>query len=176
MEIKKLVPQFKRGESSVIPLFDLQPGKFVGAEGFTESDMLNGTGKIIGAVMTAQMNSPRTKIRSVHVLNMLETGISETKGGTIERFNYAVGLFKYMGFMVEWDGTLNHPKVGWIDTEGWSADWDIPAFIKSKLMDDVEEKPVDVKLHEHFHQQVSNLRDSAKHRIDFTIDSIIEID
>lgn len=171
MEVKKLVPQFNRDTPSASALFDIPTGKFVVPEGFSESDMLNGTGKIIGTVMSLQMNSPRSKSRSMLIFNMMEQGIRETKGGTVERFNYAVGLFKYMGFTVEWDGTLMHPKVGWIDTEGWSADWDVATFITSKLMDDVEVKPDHERLGEHFHAQVKNLKDGSKQRIDLTIDS-----
>lgn len=176
MEVKKLVPQFKRGVVGQEALFDIPTGKFVVPEGFTESGMLNGTGKTIGTMMSHQMSYPRSTGRSMLMHNLLEQGIRETKGGTVERFNYAVGLFKYMGFTVEWDGTLSHPKVGWIDTEGWSADWDVSAFITSKLMDDVEVKPDHELLGEHFHAQLKNLKDESKHRVDLTIDSFSTLD
>lgn len=176
MEVKKLVPQFKCSAVGKSTLFDITVGKFEVPEGFTESDMLNGTGKTIGTMMSLQMNHPRSTGRSMLMHNLLEQGIRETKGGTVERFNYAVGLFKYMGFTVEWDGTLSHPKVGWIDTEGWSADWDVAAFIKRKLMDDVEVKPDHELLGEHFHKRLKDLKDESKNRIDLTIDSFSSLD
>lgn len=172
---KKLLDQMARPVFNVSDALDITTGKFDVVDIPTNEELFGGTNRFIGFNSGIGYN-PHLTGRSMMMHNLLEEGVRETKGGTIERFKYAVGLFKYMGFMVEWDGTLNHPKVSWIDTEGWFTDWDVPAFIKSKLMDDVEEKPVDVKLHEHFHQQVSNLRDSAKHRIDFTIDSITEMD
>lgn len=171
MEVKKLVPQFNRTSPNMAALFDILSGKFSVPVALTEEGMLNGAGKIIGALASHQAYHPQSNGKSMYLYNLLEKGIQETKGGTLERYRYACNLFTLMGFIVKWDGTTNVPQVTWFDTEGFSVDWDINGYIKSKLYDDFTPPADDVKLGEHFYTQVANLKANEKNRVDLTIDS-----
>lgn len=175
MEVKKLVPQFDRNSPNVGALFDIPTGKFAVPAILSEDDLLNGSGKIIGALAAHQAYHPQTSGKSMYLFNLLEKGIQETKGGSVERFRYACNLFKLMGFIVKWDGSENVPEVTWFDTEGFSADWDINGFIKSKLYDDFTPPADDVKLGEHFYAQVANLRANQKNVVDITLDSYSDL-
>lgn len=175
MDIKKLVPQFDRNDVNMGTLFDIPTGKLTVPAALTEDDMLNGSGKIIGALAAHQAYHPQSNSKNMYLLHLLEKGIEETKGGTVERFRYACNLFTLMGFIVKWDGTTNAPQVTWYDTEGFSVDWDINGYIKSKLYDDFTPPADDVKLGEHFHAQVANLKANQKNVVDITIDSYSDL-
>lgn len=172
MEVKKTVLQLSRPVLNAGAMFDIPTGKFEVGDIPTADEMLNGTGKIVGLMSSYRPLSGR----SMYLMNLLEKGIAETKGGTPERFSYACNLFAQMGFVVKWNGSLEVPDVTWIDTEGWSVDWDVAAFIRKKLFEDVVPDKVEHELlGEHFYAQVQNLQANQKHRV-CLIDSVADMD
>lgn len=167
MTMNKFLPQLNRSTLNAGALLDIPSGSYV-----TE-DTPTVTPHVIG------LSSPHRPMGgglSMRAMSLCNDGIAKTQGGTVERFNYACGLFKLMGFHVVWDGTTKQPDVTWYDTEGWSKDFDVTAFIKAKLYDDVEVKEDHQRLHEHFKTQVANLKGSEKNRVDLTIDSYSNLD
>lgn len=172
MEAKKLEVQVSRPVMNVAAMLDIPTGKFEVGNIPTSEELLNGTGKMVGL-----MNSYRPMSgRSTYLYSLLMKGIAETKGGTPERFRYACNMFVQMGFIVKWDGSLEVPNVTWIDTEGWSKDWDVAAFINKLLFEDPEPVKADHEvLGEHYHTQIQNLQANQKHRV-CLIDSVSDMD
>jgi hypothetical protein len=171
MEAKKLLAQVSRPVLNVGAMFDIPTGKIEVGDLPSTEEMLNG-GKVLGYMLSHRPLSGR----STYLMNLLEKGIAETKGGTPERFRYACNLFGLLGFAVKWAGTLEVPEVTWMDTEGWSEGWDVAAFIRKKLYEDVvPDKPDHELLGEHFYAQVQNLQANQKHRV-CLIDSVSDMD
>lgn len=171
---RSLIEQVKRAAPTMGEFLDIPTGKYVNPNLPTLDELINGISpERLHQVMTYDAVRRPMSGRNTYLLNLLETEIKKTKGGTVERFRLAANLFVALGLQVKWDGTLNPPEVSWFDTEGWSNGLDISGMIHDKLYKDPEPVKDDAdRLGEHFYTQLANLKANAKHRVDLTIDSI----
>lgn len=88
-------------------MFEVETRKFMNNYGVEKGFM---------DILGSHHGSSHNKSMFAHI--KYREAIHKTKPGTIERYTIACNYFAYIGYKVEWDGTLTVPKVFWYNTEG----------------------------------------------------------